>query len=159
MRQMPFYLIMLVLSLIYSCENKKQSVSIDNLIVGKWRMVEYGSSYVNAPDTLSFYKNGKADCPLETGEFTYCFITSDSLAIYNHDFGEQHYKILKLSNDSLIKQIRRQRIYADSTNEPVNEEIEKYVRAINRNILRYYVDLDYYHCCDYWCNNRFCTKW
>ena len=34
MKQMPFYLIMLVLSLIYSCENKKQSVSIDNLIVG-----------------------------------------------------------------------------------------------------------------------------
>ena len=54
MKQMPFYLIMLVLSLIYSCENKKQSVSIDNLIVGKWRMVEYGSSYVNALDTLCF---------------------------------------------------------------------------------------------------------
>lgn len=67
MKQMPFYLIMLVLSLIYSCENKKQSVSIDNLIVGKWRMVEYGSSYVNALDTLSFYRSGKADCQPEMG--------------------------------------------------------------------------------------------
>ena len=105
MKQMPFYLIMLVLSLIYSCENKKQSVSIDNLIVGKWRMVEYGSSYVNALDTLCFYKNGKA--------------------------GEQHFKILKLSNDSLIKQLRRQRIYADSIDEPVNGEIEKYIRMTN----------------------------
>ena len=128
---MPFYLIMLVLSLIYSCENKKQSVSIDNLIVGKWKIVEYGSGYVNALDTLGFYKNGKADCPPETGEFTYRLIKPDSLIIYNKGFGEQHYKILKLSNDSLIKQIRRQRIYADSIDEPVNGEIEKYIRVTN----------------------------
>lgn len=131
MKQMPFYLIMLVLSLIYSCENKKQSVSIDNLIVGKWRMVEYGSSYVNALDTLCFYKNGKADCPPETGEFTYRLIKPGSLIIYNKGFGEQHFKILKLSNDSLIKQLRRQRIYADSIDELVSGEIEKYIRVTN----------------------------
>ena len=132
MKQMPFYLIMLVLSLIYSCENKQQSVFIVNLIVGKWRMVEYGGSYVNALDTLNFYKNGKADCPPETGEFTYHLIKPDSLIIYNRGFGEQHFKILKLSNDSLIKQIRRQRIYADSIDEPVNGEIEKYIRVTNK---------------------------
>lgn len=131
MKQMPFYLIMLVLSLIYSCENKKQSVSIDNLIVGKWKIVEYGSGYVNALDTLGFYKNGKADCPPETGEFTYRFIKSDSLIIYNKGFGEQHFKILKLSNDSLIRQLRRQRIYADSIDELINGEIEKYIRVTN----------------------------
>ena len=131
MKQMPFYLIMLVLSLIYSCENKKQSVSIDNLIVGKWRMVEYGSSYVNALDTLCFYKNGKADCPPETGEFTYRLIKPGSLIIYNKGFGEQHFKILKLSNESLIKQLRRQRIYADSIDELVSGEIEKYIRVTN----------------------------
>ena len=131
MKQMPFYLIMLVLSLIYSCENKKQSVSIDNLIVGKWKIVEYGSGYVNALDTLGFYKNGKADCPPETGEFTYRLIKPDSLIIYNKGFGEQHYKVLKLSNDSLIKQLRRQRIYADSIDELVNGEIEKYIRVTN----------------------------
>ncbi len=132
MKQMPFYLIMLVLSLIYSCENKKQSVSIDNLIVGKWKIVEYGSGYVNALDTLGFYKNGKADCPPETGEFTYRLIKPDSLIIYNKGFGEQHFKILKLSNDSLIKQLRRQRIYADSIDELVSGEIEKYIRVTNR---------------------------
>lgn len=131
MKQMPFYLIMLVLSLIYSCENKKQSVSIDNLIVGKWKIVEYGSGYVNALDTLGFYKNGKADCPPETGEFTYYLIKPDSLIIYNKGFGEQHYKIFKLSNDSLIKRLRRQRIYADSIDELVNGEIEKYIRVTN----------------------------
>ena len=131
MKQMPFYLIMLVLSLIYSCENKKQSVSIDNLIVGKWKIVEYGSGYVNALDTLGFYKNGKADCPPETGEFTYRLIKPDSLIIYNKGFGEQHYKILKLSNDSLIRQISRQRIYADSIDELINGEIEKYIRVTN----------------------------
>lgn len=126
-----FYSIMLALLLVCSCDNKQQSVSIDNLIVGKWRMVEYGSSYVNALDTLCFYKNGKADCPPETGEFTYRLIKPGSLIIYNKGFGEQHFKILKLSNDSLIKQLRRQRIYADSIDELVNGEIEKYIRVTN----------------------------
>lgn len=82
-----FHFTMFVL-LFVSCGNKSQSnnhASIDSLIVGKWRMVEYGGSYVNALDTLSFYKNGKADCPSETGEFTYRLIKPDSLIIYNRD--------------------------------------------------------------------------
>ena len=94
-------------------------------------MVEYAGSNVNALDTISFYENGKMDYPFEAGEFTYRFITSDSLAIYNRGFGEQHFKILKLSNDSLIKQISRQRIYADSIDELINGEIEKYIRVTN----------------------------
>ena len=129
---MVFSFIVLALLLICGCEKKRQSVSIDNLIVGKWKIVEYGSSYVNALDTLGFYKNGKADCPPETGEFTYRLIKPDSLIIYNKGFGEQHYKILKLSNDSLIKQLRRQRIYADSIDELVNGEIEKYIRVTKK---------------------------
>ena len=120
-----FHFTMLVL-LLGSCENHQQSANhtiIDSLIVGKWQMVEYGSGRVNALDTISFYENDKMDYPSETGEFTYHFIASDSLAIYNRGFGEQHYKILKLSNDSLIKQLRRQRIYADSIDEPVMERM------------------------------------
>ena len=123
---------MLALLLVCSCGNKQQSVSIDNQIVGKWKIVEYGSGYVNALDTLGFYKNGKADCPPETGEFTYHLIKPDSLIVYNRGFGEQYFKILKLSNDSLIKQLRRQRIYADSIDELVNGEIEKYIRVTDR---------------------------
>ena len=122
-----FHFTMLVL-LFVSCGNKQQSTNdiISNLIVGKWEMVEYASGYVNALDTLSFYKNGKMDYPFETGEFTYRLIKPDSLIIYNKGFGEQHYKILKLSNDSLIKQLRRQRIYADSIDELVNGERNTY---------------------------------
>lgn len=128
-----FHFTMLVL-LFVSCGNKQQSTNtaIDSLIVGKWEMVEYGGGSVNALDTISFYENGKMDYPFETGEFTYCFIASDSLAIYNHSFGEQHYKILKLSNDSLIRQLRRQRIYTDSIDEPVNGEVEKYIRVTEK---------------------------
>ena len=95
-------------------------------------MVEHAGGSVNALDTISFYENGKMDNPFETGEFTYRFITSDSLAIYNHGFGEQHYKILTLSNDSLIRQIRRQRVYADSIDEPINGEVEKYIRVTGK---------------------------
>lgn len=65
------YSIMLALLLIWSCDNKQQSISIGNLIVGKWEMVEYAGGSVNALDTISFYDNGKMDCPFETGEFTY----------------------------------------------------------------------------------------
>ena len=127
-----FYSIMLASLLVCSCGNKQQSVSFDNLIVGKWKMVEYAGGSVNALDTIFFYENGKMDYPFEAGEFTYHFITSDSLAIYNHGFGEQHYKILKLSNDSLIRQLRRQKNYAESIDKPVNGEIEKYIRVADK---------------------------
>lgn len=135
MKLLPFYFTMFALLLIGGCGKKLQSTNcafIDHLIVGKWKMVEYASGSVNALDALSFYKNGKADCPPETGKFTYQLIKPDSLIIYNKSFGEQHFKILKLSNDSLIKQLRRQRIYADSIDELVNGEIEKYIRVADR---------------------------
>lgn len=120
--------------LIRDCNNNLQSPNAitDSLIVGKWQMVEYGGGSVNSLDTISFYENGKMDNPFETGEFTYYFIASDSLAIYNSGFGEQHYKILKLSNDSLIRQLKRQRIYADSIDEPIIGEIEKYIRVTGK---------------------------
>ncbi len=128
-----FHFTMSVL-LFVSCGNKQQSTNtaIDSLIVGKWKMVEYAGGSANALDTISFYENGKMDYPFETGEFTYRLIKPDSLIIYNKGFGEQHFKILKLSNDSLIRQISRQRIYADSIDEPVNGEIEKYIRVTDR---------------------------
>ena len=71
-------------------------------------MVEYGGGSVNELDTITFYEDGKMDYPFETSEFTYRFITSDSLAIYNHGFGEQLYKISNYHKP--YKEIRRQRI-------------------------------------------------
>lgn len=128
-----FHFTMSVL-LFVSCGNKLQSTNtaIDSLIVGKWKMVEYAGGSANALDTISFYENGKMDYPFETGEFTYRLIKPDSLIIYNKGFGEQHFKILKLSNDSFIRQLRQQRIYADSIDELVNGEIEKYIRVTDR---------------------------
>ena len=129
------YFLNFILLPFYGCANNQQStkqIITDSLMVGKWQMVEYAGGSVNSLDTISFYKNGKMDYPFETGEFTYRFIASDSLTIYNHGFGEQHYKILKLSNDSLIRQIKRQRVYANSIDEPVNGEIEKYIRVTDR---------------------------
>ena len=133
MKQLQFYIIVLILLFIGGCGNNHQQANAitGSLIVGKWEIVEYAGG-VDALDTISFYENGKMDYPFETGEFTYRFITVDSLAIYNHGFGEQHYKILKLSNDSLIRRLRRQRIYTDSIDEPVNGEVEKYIRVTGK---------------------------
>ncbi len=137
MKGISFYFITLALLPIMgqSCANKHQTSNhtvTNDLIVGKWQMVEYGGGSINALDAITFYENGKMDYPFETGEFTYHLIKPDSLIIYNKGYGEQHYKILKLSNDSLIKQIRRQRIYADNIDELVNGEIEKYIRVTDR---------------------------
>lgn len=112
-----FHFTMSVL-LFVSCGNKQQSTNtaIDSLIVGKWKMVEYAGGSANALDTISFYENGKMDYPFETGEFTYRLIKPDSLIIYNKGFGEQHFKILKLSNDSLIL---------------IDDEIVKYIRVVH----------------------------
>ena len=132
MKRLLFRFTMLTLLLVCCCDYNQQSVHIDCLMVGKWKMVEYAGGIVNALDTISFYDNGKMDYPFETGEFTYRLIKPDSLIIYNRDFGEQHYKIFKLSKDSLIRQIKRQRVYADSIDEPVNGEIEKYIRVTDR---------------------------
>ena len=132
MKRLLFRFTMLTLLLVCSCDNNQQSVPIDSLMVGKWKMVEYAGGSVNALDTISFYDNGKMDYPFETGEFTYRLIKPDSLIIYNRDFGEQHYKIFKLSKDSLIRQIKRQRVYADSIDEPINGEIEKYIRVTDK---------------------------
>lgn len=123
-------LLALLIQVMCGCTNKQYSAN--GLIVGKWRMIEYGGGSVNALDTISFYDNGKMDYPFETGEFTYRLIKPDSLIVYNCGFGEQHYKIFKLSNDSLIRQIKRQRVYADSIDESVNGEIEKYIRVTNK---------------------------
>ena len=59
MKQIPFYFTMLALLLIVGCGNKQQSTNtaIDNLIVGKWKMVEYAGGSANALDTISFYEN------------------------------------------------------------------------------------------------------
>ena len=135
MKQSVFYFFISAILLLYSRSNEQQSANhaiINSLIVGKWQIVEYGGGSVNALDTITFYENGKMDYPFEAGGFTYRVIASDSLAIYNHGFGEQHYKMLKLSNDSLIRQLRRQKIYADSIDELVNGEIEKYIRVTKK---------------------------
>lgn len=113
------YFLNFILLTFYGCANNQQStkqIITDSLIVGKWRMVEYAGGSVNALDTISFYDNGKMDYPFETGEFTYRLIKPDSLIIYNKDFGEQHFKILKLSNDSLIL---------------IDDEIVKYIRVVH----------------------------
>ena len=113
------YFLNFILLPFYGCANNQQStkqIITDSLMVGKWQMVEYAGGSANALDTISFYENGKMDYPFETGEFTYHLIKPDSLIICNKSFGEQHYKILKLSNDSLIL---------------IDGEIEKYIRVIN----------------------------
>lgn len=63
-------------------------------------MIEYASNSANTIYTIWKYKNNNIDHQFKVDEFTYHFITSDSLIIYNRDLEKQYYEILKLSNDS-----------------------------------------------------------
>ena len=53
MKRLLFRFTMLTLLLVCSCDNNQQSVPIDSLMVGKWKMVEYAGGSVNALDTIS----------------------------------------------------------------------------------------------------------
>ena len=48
MKRLLFRFTMLTLLLVCSCDNNQQSVPIDSLMVGKWKMVEYAGGSVNA---------------------------------------------------------------------------------------------------------------
>ncbi|ROS80620.1 hypothetical protein EEL35_08240 [Muribaculaceae bacterium Isolate-042 (Harlan)] len=80
-------------------------------------------------DTICFNAEGNFYRSLnESGEWSYKHINSDSLIIYNKDFGEQRFRIIKLSNDSLILQLKENVIYGDTTYNGTFDDIEKYIR-------------------------------
>lgn len=111
--------------------NKSESLTLNrDILIGKWLLVEYDSiKSVKSNDTISFHAEGSFYRTLnEAGEWSYKYINTDSLIIYNKDFGEQRYRIIKLSNDSLILQLRENVIYEDTTYNGTNDDIEKYIR-------------------------------
>ena len=77
-------------------------------LIGKWLLVEYDSiKSVSSNDTIAFHAEGSFYRTLnEAGEWSYKHINPDSLIIYNKDFGEQRFRIIELTNDSLIIQLK-----------------------------------------------------
>lgn len=120
----------------FGCGSKAESNQFDNTIqrndtlIGKWLLVEYDSiKPIKLNDTIRFNTDDSYYRTLnESGEWSYKYINPDSLIIYNMDFGEQRFRIIKLSNDSLILQLKENIIYGDSNYNGTFDDIEKYIR-------------------------------
>lgn len=136
MKRLPIFLIALMMLCAFGCGSKHESNKSKNLtrhrdiLIGKWLLVEYDSiKSVKSNDTIIFHAEGNFYRTLnEAGEWSYKYINPDSLIIYNKDFGEQRYRVIKLSDDSLILQLKENIIYRDTTYNGIFEAIEKYIR-------------------------------
>lgn len=136
MKRLPIFLITLIILCAFGCGSKLDSNKFDTMtqrgdtLIGKWLLVEYDSiKSVNSNDTITFHTEGSFYRTLnESGEWSYKYINPDSLIIYNKNFGEQRFRIVELSNDSLILQLKENIIYEDTTYNGIIDDIEKYIR-------------------------------
>lgn len=136
MKRLPTFLITLIILFAFGCGSKLESNKSDAItqhgdtLIGKWLLVEYASiKSVNSNDIITFHAEGSFYRTLnESGEWSYKYINPDSLIIYNKDFGEQRFRIIKLSNDSLILQLKENVIYGDTVYNGTFDDIEKHIR-------------------------------
>ena len=136
MKRLPTFLITLIILFAFGCGSKLESNKSDAItqhgdtLIGKWLLVEYASiKSVNSNDIITFHAEGSFYRTLnESGEWSYKYINPDSLIIYNKNFGEQRFRIIKLSNDSLILQLKENVIYGDTTYNGTFDDIEKHIR-------------------------------
>lgn len=122
----------LLLIPLWSC---KQNQSVEQItpayIIGEWRyIVEYGNSEV----AISFNDTSVYDCLYINGEVSFkgaeqhsYLIQNDSLII-NYEYGDAQYKILKLTEDSLILQNHSLLNSLTSNNLLKDDSIEKFYR-------------------------------
>ena len=136
MKRLPTFLITLIILFAFGCGSKLESNKSDAItqhgdtLIGKWLLVEYASiKSVNSNDIITFLAGGGFYRTLnESGEWSYKYINPDSLIIYNKNFGEQRFRIIKLSNDSLILQLKENVIYGDTVYNGTFDDIEKHIR-------------------------------
>ncbi len=136
MKRLPTFLITLIILFAFGCGSKLESNKSDAMpqrrdtLIGKWLLVEYDSiKSVSSNDTITFHAEGSFYRTLnEAGEWSYKYINPDSLIIYNKSFGEQRFRIIELSNDSLIIQLKENVIYGDTVYNGTFDDIEKYIR-------------------------------
>ena len=136
MKRLPTFLITLIILFAFGCGSKLETNKSDAItqhgdtLIGKWLLVEYASiKSVNSNDIITFHAEGSFYRTLnESGEWSYKYINPDSLIIYNKNFGEQRFRIIKLSNDSLILQLKENVIYGDTVYNGTFDDIEKHIR-------------------------------
>ena len=121
---------------IYGCginnESNKSynSTECQDTLIGEWVLTECDSvKPMKLNDTICFKTENCFYRTLnESGEWSYKYVNPDSLIIYNKNFGEQRFRVIKLSNDSLILQLKENVIYGDTSYNGASDDIEKFIR-------------------------------
>ena len=128
MKQLHILIIsLLLLCTTYGC-GTKESNHIE--MIGTWLLVESdGVKSMRLNDTICFYTDESFNSSLnESGNWTYKYFCPDSLIIYNRGFGEQRFTVVRLSNDTLILQLKENLIYPDFVDSLNSKNIDIYIR-------------------------------
>ncbi len=98
---------MLICFILLACSKTKQedrSIKTIPSLYGKWQMIDWnGAGKPELDIYIDFKSNGTyTDSRSEDVVWDYRYIEHDSVILYHHGAYEEKYKILTLSNDSLI---------------------------------------------------------
>lgn len=112
--------------LLSACSNHKSA----SPLYGEWQMIDWNGEGKPALDiSLTFKNHGKyQDSRSEDAIWYYEYIEPDSLILFHHGLYEERYKILSLSNDTLVLQLSESIIHAEENG---NEVSDNYVDGNN----------------------------
>lgn len=101
--------------LLSACSNPKSA----SPLYGEWQMIDWnGEGKPSLDISLIFKNNGEyQDSRSEDAIWNYEFFEPDSMILYHHGFYEERYKILSLSNDSLIILLKESKFHAEEKSE------------------------------------------
>lgn len=118
---------MLICFILLACSKTKQedrSIKTIPSLYGKWQMIDWNG--VGKPELdiyIDFKSNGTyTDSRSEDVVWDYRYIEPDSVILYHHGAYEEKYKILTLSNDSLIIELSNYIFHAVHNGEEVAHE-------------------------------------
>lgn len=115
----------------------------ESVLYGEWEMKESTDYY--GGHTLTFDWNGEyCDSNTENEVWNYQYIEPDSLILYHHAFYEERYKIIKLTQDTLMIKLSESIFHAVDNGEEIEAQygngsmpIYTYIRTKHNSTLEY----------------------
>ncbi len=98
-------------------------ISPESPLHGEWQMINWNGEKPLLDIYYNFKNNGEyTDSRSDDAIWNYKYIAPDSLILYHHGAYEERYKILTLSNDSLIIELSNYIFHAVHNGEEVAHE-------------------------------------
>lgn len=96
----------------------------DAPLYGEWQMIDWNGEGKPMLDiSLKFQANGEyQDSRSDDAIWNYEYFEPDSLILYHHSFYEERYKILSLSNDTLIIALKESKFHAEEKGKEATTE-------------------------------------